>query len=80
MYNRERKIYEDFHCPVDVFEKETTMTITLPPDIARVLAERARERLNCVSLHISEVGPVVGTHVGPGTLGLAACPVGADGI
>jgi DegV family protein with EDD domain len=49
-------------------------------DAAQELAERARERLNCVSLHISEVGPVVGSHVGPGTLGLGACPVGADGI
>jgi DegV family protein with EDD domain len=49
-------------------------------EAAQELAERVRERLNCVSLHLSEVGPVVGSHVGPGTLGLGACPVGADGI
>ena len=49
-------------------------------EAAQELAERARERLNCVSLHISEVGPVVGTHVGPGTLGLGACPIGEDGL
>ena len=49
-------------------------------DAAQEMAERARERLNCVSLHIQEVGPVIGTHVGPGLLGLAACPVGADGF
>jgi DegV family protein with EDD domain len=49
-------------------------------EAAQELAERARERLNCVSMHISEVGPAVGTHVGPGTLGLAACPVGEDGF
>jgi len=49
-------------------------------EAAQELAERARERLNCVSMHISEIGPAVGTHVGPGTLGLAACPVGEDGI
>lgn len=47
---------------------------------AQVLAEQARDRLNCVSLYIQEVGPVVGAHVGPGTLGLGACPVGEDGI
>jgi DegV family protein with EDD domain len=46
---------------------------------AQELAERARERLNCVSMHVSEIGPAVGTHVGPGTLGLAACPVGEEG-
>jgi DegV family protein with EDD domain len=49
-------------------------------EAAQELAERARERLNCVSMHVSEIGPAVGTHVGPGTLGLAACPVGEDGI
>jgi DegV family protein with EDD domain len=49
-------------------------------EAAQELAERARERLNCASLHISEIGPAVGTHVGPGTLGLAACPVGEEGI
>ena len=49
-------------------------------EAAQELAERARERLNCASLHISEIGPTVGSHVGPGTLGLAACPVGEGGI
>jgi DegV family protein with EDD domain len=39
------------------------------------MAEAAEARFNCVSLHISEVGPVIGTHVGPGFLGVAACPV-----
>jgi DegV family protein with EDD domain len=48
------------------------------PEIAAEMAEKVRERLNCVSVHISEVGPVIGTHVGPGTLGVAACPVGSD--
>ena len=47
-------------------------------DAANEMAERVRERLNCVSLHISEVGPVIGTHVGPGTIGVAACPVVMD--
>jgi len=45
---------------------------------AALLAARAQERLNLVSLHISEMGPAIGSHVGPGLLGLAACPVGED--
>lgn len=45
------------------------------PDAAAEMAERVRERLNCVALYTSEVGPVIGTHVGPGFLGVAACPV-----
>jgi DegV family protein with EDD domain len=49
-------------------------------EAAQELAERARERLNCASLYIAEVGPAVGSHVGPGTLALAACPVGEGGI
>ena len=44
-------------------------------DAAQALAVQVRERLNCVSLHFSEAGPVIGSHVGPGTLGIAACPV-----
>lgn len=44
-------------------------------DAAAEMAEQARERLNCAALYVSEVGPVIGTHVGPGFLGLAACPV-----
>jgi DegV family protein with EDD domain len=42
---------------------------------AQELAAQAKTRLNCVSLHFSEAGPVIGSHVGPGTLGIAACPV-----
>ncbi len=30
-----------------------------------------REHLDCVELHIAEVSPVLGTHVGPGTVGVA---------
>lgn len=50
------------------------------PEEAALLAAQARERLNLVSLHISEVGPAIGSHVGPGLVGLAACPVGEDGL
>ena len=48
------------------------------PDAGEEMAARAREALNCVWLNLSEAGPVVGSHVGPGTVGIAACPVGED--
>jgi len=37
---------------------------------ARDLLEIAADRLNPIETVFSEVSPVVGTHVGPGTLGL----------
>jgi DegV family protein with EDD domain len=50
------------------------------PEAALEIASQVRSRLNCKSLHVSEVGPVIGSHVGPGFLGVAACPVGEDGF
>lgn len=45
------------------------------PDRARDLADRLRSRLpGLTSVEISEVGAVIGAHVGPGTLGVAASP------
>lgn len=41
------------------------------PEDARALLEMANSRLNAVESIISEVSPVVGTHAGPGTVGLA---------
>ncbi|MBN2149335.1 MAG: DegV family protein [Anaerolineales bacterium] len=38
---------------------------------AREVLEEAREKLGAVEAIISELSPVVGTHAGPGTLGLA---------
>jgi len=48
-------------------------------EAAGEMAQRARERLNCATIHMQEVGPVIGTHVGPGFLGVCACPVMEDG-
>lgn len=39
-----------------------------------MLLEKARSSLNCSTLSISQIGPAIGTHTGPGALGLAACP------
>jgi DegV family protein with EDD domain len=41
------------------------------PDDAKYLLDEACKRLNPVETVVSEVSPAVGTHVGPGTVGLA---------
>ena len=41
---------------------------------AVVLEERVRERFPCVELHLAELSPVLATHVGPGTVGVAFYP------
>ena len=45
------------------------------PERAEALAERLRERVPALGdLHVSEVGAVVGAHVGPGLLGVVVSP------
>jgi DegV family protein with EDD domain len=44
-------------------------------EAAAEMVQRVRERLNCKTVQVQEVGPVIGTHVGPGFLGVCACPV-----
>jgi fatty acid-binding protein DegV len=46
---------------------------------ARRLAERGREIFGCEPLFVSEVGPVIGAHAGPGMIGIGAMPLGALG-
>jgi DegV family protein with EDD domain len=41
------------------------------PDEARELAARGAELIGCEPMVISEIGPVIGTHTGPGVLGTA---------
>ncbi len=43
------------------------------PDDAKSLLEEISNRVNPIETMISEVSPAVGTHVGPGTVGLAFC-------
>lgn len=45
------------------------------PNDAAYLAHRVRELINCVQVRQSQVGPVLGTHVGPGVVGMAIQPV-----
>jgi DegV family protein with EDD domain len=44
------------------------------PEQAEELAARGREVLGCEPMVISEIGPVIGTHVGPGLLGAGGLP------
>ncbi len=44
------------------------------PDQARELAARGTEVMGCEPRVISEIGPVIGTHVGPGLLGAGGVP------
>jgi DegV family protein with EDD domain len=44
------------------------------PDQAEALVKRGREIFGCEPTFVSEVGPVIGTHVGPGLLGCGGIP------
>jgi DegV family protein with EDD domain len=44
------------------------------PKEAHALADRGREIFGCEPVVVSEIGPVIGTHVGPGLLGAGALP------
>ena len=48
------------------------------PEEAELLKEDVIRRFNLTTVHISDVSPVVGTHVGPGALGLAFYPGSAE--
>jgi DegV family protein with EDD domain len=45
------------------------------PDEAQRLVERAREVFGRDPLFVSEVGPVIGAHAGPGMIGIGAIPL-----
>jgi fatty acid kinase fatty acid binding subunit len=47
--------------------------IQAPEECAR-LVERGREIFGCDPAFVSEIGPVIGTHVGPGLLGVGGIP------
>lgn len=44
------------------------------PEDAQTLSEAVQARFECIDPFINETGPVIGSHVGPGFVGLAACP------
>jgi fatty acid-binding protein DegV len=43
------------------------------PEDAQELLDMAKDQFNPIETVFSEVSPVIGTHVGPGTVGLAYC-------
>ncbi|HID63293.1 MAG TPA: DegV family protein [Anaerolineae bacterium] len=43
-------------------------------DEAKELEQKVRARFNCTEYYFTELGPVLGTHTGPGVLGLVAVP------
>lgn len=53
----------------------TAVTHIQAQDEAQALAEEVRQRFNCGKVLITETGPVIGSHVGPGFIGVAACPM-----
>lgn len=52
-----------------------TVVHSVAPDEAAKLRARAEQYLNIKELIMSELGPTVGVHGGPGTLGLGAFPI-----
>jgi DegV family protein with EDD domain len=44
------------------------------PDVARQLVEHGREIFGSEPVFVSEVGPVIGAHVGPGLVGVGGLP------
>ncbi|MBN1259619.1 MAG: DegV family protein [Anaerolineae bacterium] len=46
------------------------------PEEASLFAEQIQQKFDTVSFFVHETGPVIGSHVGPGFIGLAACRAG----
>ena len=42
------------------------------------MQEQIREQFRCDELHLAELSSVIGTHVGPGTVGVAFYTEGAE--
>jgi len=55
-------------------QAKVALAQALVPDEAQALALELQGRLGCCEPGISEIGPVIGTHTGPGVIGIAACP------
>jgi len=47
------------------------------PGEAEKLVERGREVFGCEPRFVSEVGPVIGAHAGPGMIGVGGLPLSA---
>ncbi|NLV74584.1 MAG: DegV family protein [Chloroflexi bacterium] len=62
---------------------EPLRTIVMQADClerSEQVLEQLREKLNIVSGEIVVLSPVIGTHVGPGTIGVCCCPMSICGV
>jgi DegV family protein with EDD domain len=53
-------------------EASIALCHALAPDETAILAKEIQERLGCAAPPITDVGPVIGTHTGPGVIAVAA--------
>jgi len=53
-------------------QAQTAVTHALVPDEAQRLKQELVARLGCSEPLMTDIGPVIGTHTGPGTVGIAA--------
>lgn len=53
-------------------EAQTAVTHAMAPEDGARLKQEVVERLGCSEPLVAEIGPVIGTHTGPGTVGIAA--------
>jgi len=52
-------------------QAKVAITHALVEEEARALAQEIRGRLGCADPSVAELGPVIGTHTGPGVIGVA---------
>jgi DegV family protein with EDD domain len=45
------------------------------PGEGQSLCEELPQQMNCCEIYLTELSPVIGTHTGPGALGVVICPV-----
>jgi len=53
-------------------QAKTAITNALVPDEALALSKELQDRLGCATPIFGDLGPVIGTHTGPGVIGVAA--------
>lgn len=53
-------------------QARVAITNALVTDEAQALAQELTERLSCTEPPIADIGPVIGTHTGPGVIGVAS--------
>ena len=65
-----RELQEQHDAGADIFFIQHVQA----PELADRIAERGREIYGAGPAFVSELGPVMGTHTGPGLVGVTAIP------